>query len=305
MKQWKIFIILILSIIIIAIFVSLKYTTSRIDDVQTISVNTPATLPIIDTVISPAIFPIASTTPVDVITAKSFLVGDLESGEILQEYNSSTSLPIASISKLMNALVTVNFSSTTAYVTITKDEMNVPGDSSGITAGETYTIYELLSPLLLNSSNIAAEVLASSSARGNFIYTMSSYAQEIGMTDSYFDDPSGLSSLNRANAKDLFTLASYLYKYRPDILAMTRAQKVSIATTTEHGSHVFMSTHPFINDPRFVGGKTGRTSAAGETMLTILNIEGRPVVFIILGSDIGVREHDTKLLIEAYAAHLD
>jgi D-alanyl-D-alanine carboxypeptidase len=86
--------------------------------------------------------------------------------------------------------------------------------------------------------------------------------------------------------------------YRPDILTITRVPMFSIATTTEHGSHVFVSTHPFVNDPRFIGGKTGRTEEAGETMLTMMNIADQPIAFIILDARYGARENDTKLLVE-------
>ena len=156
---------------------------------------------------------------------------------------------------------------------------------------------DLLYPLLLNSSNVAAEALASSTDRIKFLTLMSSYAWEIGMLSSYFADPSGLDSHNQASAKDLFSLAKYLMKFRPDIAELTRVKSLSVATTTDHGSHIFASIHPFINDANFLGGKTGRTEAAGETMLTMIKINGQSIAVIVLGSLRGARESDTRLLI--------
>lgn len=120
------------------------------------------------------------------------------------------------------------------------------------------------------------------------------------MPQTFFADSFGVSIHNEATAKDIFALAQYLYKYRPDILTLTRIPTFSLATTTDHGSHIFASTHPFVNDTRFIGGKTGRTPAAGETMLTILGIEEKAISFIVLGSDIGSRASDTYLLIKKY-----
>ncbi len=248
----------------------------------------------------------ASSSPVSVvsvatletsITAKSYLVGDVSTGKIYLEQGSSYVLPIASLSKLMTALVACATLSPTAKVTITEEEATLPPDGSYIRSGETYTLSDILYPLLLDSSNIAAQAIASSSDLSSFLRSMRDYATEIGMTNTYFSDPSGLSVNDRSSAKDIFTLAQYLYKNKPDILRLTRTYITSVASTTTHGAHVFMSIHPFVNDPRFLGGKTGRTPMAGETMLTILNIANHPLAFIILGSDNAARARDTDILI--------
>ncbi len=269
-------------------------------DAQTINSDIllpPIVTPLPIEVVSPSSTEITTRKP-DEISAKAYLVGNITTSHIYSENNSSSILPVASISKLITALTAMSAMSSTTRVTITEEEATVPPDGSNIAAGETYSITELLYPLLLSSSNIAAEAIASSRDRVAFPALMSSYSLEIGMLNTSFADPSGLSSYNRSTAKDLFTLAKYLYDYRPDILALTRTYITGVATTTDHGSHIFSSIHPFANDPRFIGGKTGRTTAAGETMMTILNINGQSIVFIVLGSDIGTREHDTRLLID-------
>ncbi|TAK94145.1 D-alanyl-D-alanine carboxypeptidase [Patescibacteria group bacterium] len=229
------------------------------------------------------------------VTARAYLVGDVRTGRIYIESNAEAALPVASMSKLVTAFVATDELSPTTIIRITPEEMNVASDTSRISAGESFTLPELLYPLLLNSSNVAAEALASSTNRTKFLELMSSYAWEIGMPMTFFADPSGLNPQNQASARDLFALARYLYKFRPDILSLTRNIRVEAATTSYHGAHEFLSTHPFVSDPRFVGGKTGRTPEAGETMLTILNINGTPVAFIVLGSV--SREGDTRKLI--------
>jgi D-alanyl-D-alanine endopeptidase (penicillin-binding protein 7) len=246
-----------------------------------------------------------TTIPVqDRITAKAYLVGDIDTGTVYIEHNPSEVLPVASMSKLVTAIVSTDTLSPTTTVLITSSETDVATDTSHIGAGETFTSHELLYPLLLNSSNIAAEALASSTDRAHFLYLMSGYAQVVGASTAFFADPSGLSPNNVASPRDMFALAQYIYKYRPDIFELTRIQKISVATTTDHGAHVFFSIHPFVTDPRFVGGKTGHTDAAGDTMLTILHIANHNLAFIVLGAGNGERTHDTQLLIAQVADKL-
>ena len=259
---------------------------------------------------------VTSAVPIDPVSAQAYLVGDVATGKIYLEKNASVVLPAASMSKLLTAVTATDMYSSTTTIEITPAEASVAADSSNLMAGERFTASELLYPLLLNSSNVAAEALASSTGRAPFMYLMSGYAWEIGMSGSFFADPSGLSEYDQGSARGFFLLAQYLYKSRPDILAFTRIVSISVATTTGyvplatttgfvpsaatgaasfHGAHVFFSIHPFVNDPRFLGGKTGHTPAAEDTMLTILNINGHPIAFIVLRSQ--NRLTDTNLLI--------
>jgi D-alanyl-D-alanine carboxypeptidase len=239
--------------------------------------------------------------PIPGLTAHAYLVGDIKTGTIYVERNSSKSLPVASMSKLVTAFVATDMMGPTTTIRIASSTLSAPPDTSNLQANESYSLEEILHPLLLSSSNVAAEAISLSKGnRARFMEMMSSYAWEVGMPSSFFADPSGVSPQNAASAKDLFELAKYLVNYRPDILTITRTPEMTLATTTEHGGHLVTSTHPFVNDPRFIGGKTGRTTLAGETMMTILDINGQQIVFIILGSSFGARENDTRILIREF-----
>ncbi|MEK7610048.1 MAG: serine hydrolase [Patescibacteria group bacterium] len=242
--------------------------------------------------------PVLMPSGVPDITATSYIVGNTKTGEIYLERNSRTVMPVASMSKLVTAFVATDIFDATSTIEITDQALLTPPDKSNLRAGEKFSLKEILDPLLLNSSNVAAEAISySTDGRSDFLYLMKSYAWEIGMPSTFFADPSGVSPQNVASARDLFNLAKYLVNYRPDILVLTRTASSSVATTTDHGSHIFSSTHPFVRDSRFIGGKTGRTPEAGETMMTILNISNQPIAFIILNSNYGSREWDTKLLV--------
>lgn len=243
----------------------------------------------------------AKTTP-SPITAKSFLVGNLDNGDIYMYRKMDTVLPVASMSKLITAIASIDQYSLSGTTTITTANLQRP-DSLTYREGEVFSIEDALKPLLISSSNIMAEALASTSDRSQFMNLMSSYAWEIGMPATYFADPSGISPMNISTAKDFFALAQYLYKRRPDILTITKIQTIDIATTTEHDFHHIVSTHPFVEYKDFLGGKTGRTPQAKDTMLTILKIKNRPIALVVLGSE--NRKTDTEYLIKQTKLMLD
>jgi D-alanyl-D-alanine endopeptidase (penicillin-binding protein 7) len=238
----------------------------------------------------------------DQVTAESYLVANVDTGKVYLSSNPDSVMPVASMSKLITAIVSTNTISPTTTIEITPEEANLPPDGSMLKAGEKFKFSELLYPMLLDSSNVAAEAIASSTDLMHFLKLMSATAWEVNMPTAYFADPTGLSPHNEASANDIFALARYLYKYRPDILAITRIPHIDVATTTDHGAHNFDSIHPFVKDPRFIGGKTGRTPEAGETMLTLLRINDQPIAFIVMHSSYGYRASDTDLLIKKFEA---
>lgn len=241
-----------------------------------------------------------SNAGVAVVSSRAYLVGNITTGKVYLTSNANTPYPVASMSKLVTTLVTLYSLSSTSTIEITEEMVNNLPDGKYVFPGEKYTAEELLYPMLLSSSNVAAEALASASDRRKFLELMSSYAWEIGMPETFFADPSGLDAHNTASASNIFALARYLYNFHPDVLAMTRKKQFSVNATSGHDAHVFYSIHPFVNDPRFIGGKTGRTPQARETMLTILNINNQPIAFVVLGSDFGKRENDTRILVSKY-----
>jgi D-alanyl-D-alanine carboxypeptidase len=249
--------------------------------------------------------PVKPVAPVIVgdprVKAEAYIVADVETGKVYASRNMDKAYPVASMSKLVTALVALDTISSTTLITISEPDTRVASDTSMLRAGESYTLDELLKPLLLSSSNVASMAIASTTGdRTAFMEHMSAISWEVGMPKTFFADPSGLSAENVASARDIYALARYLYEYRPEILSLTTTPRYDIATTTLHDAHIASSTHPFVYDSRFVGGKTGRTPQAGETMLTLLKIDGHVIAFVILKSKYGYRALDTKYLVENY-----
>lgn len=239
------------------------------------------------------------------ITAESYIVGNLQTGELYLKNNTEKIFPIASLSKLFTALAVVHFLDKENKITINKSMLDTFGDAGHLIEGEKYTNEELLYPLLLESSNDAAEAFAQSFGYDKFIDLMNSLAKEIGMDSTSFKDASGLSPSNVSNSNDLFILARYIYNNEKKLLDITKQKEMILATTTDHGYHQFISINPFVPYEPFIGGKTGRTNEAKESMISLFNYRVNtissstiPVAVVILRSDFGEREIDTEKILE-------
>lgn len=206
-------------------------------------------------------------------SARAFIVADLDSGQVYRELQGSASQPIASITKLVTAVV--------ANTSIAHT------DSVKIKNGERYTVGDLYYPLFLRSDNDIADALAAHVGTQTFVSKMNVYVRTIGLANTAFADPSGLSPRNISTARDLAFLGKYLYETAPFLLDISSEESMTI--TSENGvSHDLVNQNKLAEDPHFIGGKLGFTDEAGQTALSLfsLPIDGtvRPVVVVILGS---------------------
>src|ERR1035437_2470891 len=245
---------------------------------------------------------IKTPTPTNIITADSYLVGNLVTGKIYFEKDPTAVRSIASISKLVTAMVIEKNMDPNGQVAIASSSITEYEQTSDIYPGETFSVSDLFTGMLIISSNDAALAFANNYGYTAFMSLMKAAVQSLGMTHTSFEDPSGLSSKNVSSANDLFKLAKYLYADEPGILAITKTPEFDLATTTDHDGHNFMNFNPFVYDPHYLGGKTGRTDAAGETMLSMfsLPIKGvnNSIAIIVLHSNQASRQTDSDLLVE-------
>lgn len=227
--------------------------------------------------------------PLPRVSAKSFIVADISTGVVYAEKDAETARPIASISKLLTALVaneTIHFDRT---LTVNGDDRaETEGSPGSIVKGDTFTVGELLYPLLMESNNSAAYTLARYNGAENFVRWMNDKAAAIGMDDTHMEDPSGLSPENVASASDLFKLMRYIEKSQSFILNLTREPKKEIQA--ENGrKYSFPNFNHFAGNKEFLGGKIGYTPEARETMASIfeLPVQGvtTTVAVIILSSE--------------------
>ncbi|HEY4494510.1 MAG TPA: serine hydrolase [Candidatus Paceibacterota bacterium] len=242
--------------------------------------------------------------PKNSISAEAYIMGNLETGEIYAVQNSTAVFPIASLSKLVTALISLHTIPQDKEIVITESMLLAYGEAGHLKEGEIFKVNELYYPLLLESSNDAAEALAQTYGYVDFIKSMNLFVAELGMNYTSFKDASGLSSGNISNANDLFTLAKYIYKNEKDLLSITRMKSMYLSTTTLHNSHEWKTINPFAYDPNFIGGKTGRTIEAKESMISMFNYSYNnkiyPLVIIVLRSEFSDREKDSGMLFEKF-----
>ncbi len=215
-----------------------------------------------------------------------YLIADIESSTVLAASELDAVAPIASVTKLMTALIaaeTINLDTSVAVTEPTFVESLIPrlGERTKV------SMYSLLQLLLVESSNEAAEVIAAQIGRAEFIAKMNEKAQQLGLSKTHFADPSGLSAENTSSVGDLLRLTQYIYQNRRFIFDITAKQNLRTAQIGgEFGELVnFNKVAEWTN---FIGGKVGETIAAGQTSVTLHTIfvheKERTLAIIILGS---------------------
>lgn len=201
------------------------------------------------------------------LSSKSYLVADMKTGDIILNKNESEQLPIASITKLMTALVsleTINQSQTTF---VPQDAvLRNGGGKKDLSEGEVISAGSLIYPLLLQSSNIASETLANQIGRQNFIDHMNLKAYSVGLNKTSFSDPSGISEKNVSTAEDLTNLLSFLFKNKKYILNITQKK------SAKDGMKTWINNDKLADFENFLGGKTGQTEAARKTFAGIFSL---------------------------------
>jgi D-alanyl-D-alanine carboxypeptidase len=244
---------------------------------------------------------VSSSAPA--IGAVEILIADLTTGQVSYQKNSTERWALASISKLMTAVVASDLLDANQHITITESMMAIDPSQRIMQLGDTYTASDLLHILLLPSNNVAAEAFAQFSGRATFLDAMNKKAQEWGMVNTYYDDPSGLSAANQSSAHDLLLLAQHVYTEYPQLLAMTRLRQVNVTAINTGRVVIVPNINHFAGNPEFLGGKTGYTFEANGNLLSIFSYRSKPILFVVLGTTSGDRFADTSKLLKWYKAN--
>ena len=222
------------------------------------------------------------------LQSSAALVLDHQSGEILYGKNAQAIVPIASITKLMTAMVVLDANlDPDEKILITQDDVDwLRGSHSRLRVGAVLTRDELLRLALMASENRAASALGRSYPGGleSFVRAMNLKAQSVGMRGSRFADSTGLSSTNVSTAEDLAALVGSAHRY-----AKIRQYSTSTAFEVSLGGK-----HPvaFHNTNRLVGSgawdiglsKTGFINEAGRCLVMQATLAGRAVIIVLLDS---------------------
>lgn len=223
-----------------------------------------------------------------ILTSKSALMYDLTTNKTIYEKNAREKLPMASITKIMTAIISMeNPRDDGRYVV--REEHLVGEDSMGLTTGEVLSLEELLYGLMLPSGNDAAEVLASNYylGREEFIKAMNNKAKALGLTDTSFSNPSGLQGdgTQYTTTYDLLVMTKYAMDNFPLFRKIVATDSYSIPPTNTHKAYELVSeTNLLTTYPGVQGVKTGFTPEAGLCLVTYLDYGGHKIIGIILNS---------------------
>jgi D-alanyl-D-alanine endopeptidase (penicillin-binding protein 7) len=231
------------------------------------------------------------------VSAKSYLAVDIKNNTILAAKEINTELPIASVVKLMTAVVAAEEISLDARVRVASPTF-VTSLIPRLRESSTVSMYSLLQLLLIESSNEAAETIAGELGREEFMASMNNKARQLGMLNTNFADPSGLSASNTSTVDDLYKLTKYIADDRSFILNLTADKATDNVYVGDEFSDL-INFNEVEDMDNFIGGKVGETIAAGQTSVSLHAIdvagEERQVAIIILGSE--GRNDDVEKLI--------
>ena len=218
------------------------------------------------------------------ITARSFLAKNLENNSVLLQKNSEKPRPVASITKLMTAVIAIEEIDLNRKVILTEQMLKPYGHSPSLYLGLSVSAENLLKASMIQSVNDAAEALSYFLGKEKFISLMNQKARELKMMNTVFHDSHGLNPANVSTARDLAKLLAYVYKNHPEILAISRDNDFWLPDKTGRQLK-FRNINNFYPLSEFLGGKTGYLPQAKETFAAIFKVKNEPVIIVLLYSD--------------------
>lgn len=252
------------------------------------------------------------------IGAKSVYVWDINERKVLYGKNEHTVLPLASVTKMMMALVAVETLPQDTKITIAPVDLLEEGDT-GLLAGEKWRFEDLLRFTLVASSNDGASAIASVAGarilgasssdpftdKKLFIRKMNEKAAAIGLTQTSFGSESGLdldsvTSGAYGTSRDMAVLFEYILHKHPELFTATTYSKIDLKSDSNIIHHVANTNAGVAALTGIIGSKTGYTDLAGGNLVVVVDIGiSRPVVIAVLGSTRDGRFTDVEKLIGA------
>lgn len=235
----------------------------------------------------------ASVAAVDskrlVVQSSAVLVQDQTTGAVLFEKNAEAVVPIASITKLMTAMVTLDSKpNLDEMLTIGDEDVDVlKGTHSRLVVGTRLSREEMLRLALMSSENRAAATLSRHYPGGReaFVTAMNQKARSLGLTDTYFRDSTGLTAANVSSARDLVKMVSAAHQY-PLIREFTTTAEYDVMVSGR--PQVFRNTNPLVrahgNDWDIGLSKTGFINEAGKCLVMQAWVNNKPTIIVLLDS---------------------
>lgn len=226
---------------------------------------------------------IANSRSLAPISSTSYIAVDLNSGRVLLKNNETAQYPIASVTKLMTAVVARQKIDDSDQITLTGAMLTPYGNSPAVYSGLKINSNDLLYASLTQSVNDAAESLSYFLGKEEFLGAMNKKAKKLGMKSTVYADVMGLDAKSKSTAADLEKLLAYIYEKDPKILEITKNNDFWLPDATGRMLK-FQNLNGFYYHPEFFGGKTGYLPEARQTFAAVFNINKKPVAIVVLNS---------------------
>ncbi len=258
------------------------------------------------------------------LEARAVYVLDVNSGKQIYSYGEDEVLPLASLTKLMTAIIATDLIPESTVVTINKDDIRNEGDS-GLLVNEKWRLSDIIDFTLTSSSNDGASAIASvagslgqnaynmsqEEAKSIFVEKMNAKSVELGLLSTQFSNESGLDideSMSGAygTAKEIAYIMEYAIKNKFHFIEATSFNSIS-RTSLDEIQHTAKNTNGHTgNIPGIIASKTGFTDLAGGNLVVAIDAGlMHPIVISVLGSTINGRFEDVEKLAWAVLEHLN
>ncbi len=237
--------------------------------------------------VSPVPIP-AEDPKLPAVTADSWIVYDAHADVVLARWNANDRRPMASVTKVMSAIVALDNVELDDVVTVPAAATSARGSSAGLVVGEKWTVNDLIVAMLVRSGNDAALTLAGHVAGSVdvFVGLMNAKADELGMTNTKFANPNGLDHEDHySTATDLLTLTNASLDY-PAIGRIARTTFVKMPEDPDGRAREWRNTNALLGAyPGVVGLKTGATPWADKVLLGVAERGPRTILTVVMHSD--------------------
>ncbi len=221
------------------------------------------------------------------ISGESGLVVDINTGKIVYEKNSTKRLKIASLTKIMTAVVALEHKKITDEILVSQKAASIGENIMGISEGEVYTLEELMYGLVLNSGNDAAYAIAEGVAGDSdtFVKWMNMKAKELDLNNSYFTDPCGLNDETYSTSEDLVKLSRYAMQ-NEDFRRIVATISMELPYSERH-KYIYLEnqTNLLTTYPGVAGIKTGYTEEAGYCLVSYAKNNDIELIGVVLKSE--------------------
>jgi serine-type D-Ala-D-Ala carboxypeptidase (penicillin-binding protein 5/6) len=232
------------------------------------------------------------------VSGRSYVVENGVTGEVLLARNARQRVPIASITKLMTVLLTLEHTRPNEVVVVSPEAAEVGESSADLNPGDRLTVRELLEAALIQSANDAADALAIYVGHGSesrFVAMMNARARQLGLRDTHFVRPDGLDAPGHVSSARDVTFLARLLMHRPLVRQIVRMRGADISG----GRSLHTWNDLLYSYPGIFGIKTGHTSAAGWSQVAAARRRGVTVYATLLGSpDRDTRDADLVKLLD-------